>query len=122
MRTFDIRFKRKVVQALPFWKGGYKILAAQYAIAYILVSTWVEAYQHHGGVGLVRQRGRYTCELKLEALAPPRAENLSCRELAAIYHVGNPHSITMWCRLYIVRMQFAHLPYAVCRQPYADCK
>jgi transposase len=96
MRTFDVRFKRKVVREYLSGKGGYKILAAKYDIADSLVRRWVGAYQHHGSAGLVRQRGRYTCEFKLEVLHRLAAENLSYRELAAIYNIGNPHSITMW--------------------------
>lgn len=96
MRTFDGRFKRKVVREYLSGKGGYKILAAKFDIADSLIRRWVAAYQHHGGAGLVRQRGRYTCEFKLEVLHRLAAENLSCRELAAIYNIGNPHSITRW--------------------------
>jgi transposase len=96
MRTFDIKFKRKVVRDYLSGKGGYKILAAKYDIADSLVRTWVGAYQHHGTAGLDRQRGRYTCEFKLEVLHRLEAENLSFRQLATIYNIGNPHSITMW--------------------------
>jgi transposase len=96
MRTFDVKFKQKVVRDYLSGKGGYKILAAKYNIANSLVRSWVRAYQHHGSAGLVRQRGRYTCEFKLEVLHRLEAENLSCRELAAMYNIGNPHSITVW--------------------------
>jgi transposase len=96
MRTFDVKFKRKVVREYLSGKGGYKILAAKHDIANSLVRRWVRAYQYHGSAGLVRQRGRYTCEFKLEVLHRLEAENLSFRELAAIYNIGNPHSITMW--------------------------
>lgn len=96
MRTFDVRFKKKVVREYLSGQGGYKNLAAKYDIADSLVRRWVGAYQHHGSAGLVRQRGRYTDEFKLEVLHRLAAEHLSCRELAAIYNIGNPHSITMW--------------------------
>ncbi|CAM5447242.1 hypothetical protein ECAE60S_02699 [Eoetvoesiella caeni] len=96
MRRFDLTFKRKVVRDYLSGKGGYKILAAKYDIANSLVRSWVAAFQHHGSAGLVRQRGRYTRELKLEVLHRRAAEDLSYRELAAIYNIGNPHSITMW--------------------------
>lgn len=96
MRTFDVRFKKKVVREYLSGKGGYKILAAKYDIADSLVRRWVGAYQHHGSAGLVRQHRRYTCAFKREVLHRLAAENLSCRELAAIYNIGNPHSITMW--------------------------
>jgi transposase len=96
MRTFDARFKQKVVRAYLSGKGGYKILAAKYNIADSLVRRWVRAYQHHGSAGLVRQRGRYPCEFKLEVLHRLAAENLSCRKLAAMYNIGNPHTITVW--------------------------
>lgn len=96
MRTFDVKFKRKVVREYLSGKGGYKILAAKFGIANSMVRKWVGAYQYHGNAGLDRQRGRYTCEFKLEVLHRLAAENLSCRELAAMYNIGNPHSITMW--------------------------
>lgn len=96
MRTFDVRFKRKVVREYLSGKGGYKIIAAKFDLAESLVRRWVRAYQYHGIAGLVCQRGRYTSEFKLEVLYRLAAENLSCRELAAMYHIGNPHSITMW--------------------------
>lgn len=96
MRTFDVRFKRKVVRAYLSGKGGYKILAARFDIANSMVRRWVGAYRHHGSAGLVRHRGRYTCEFKREVLHRLATENLSCSELAAIYNIGNPHSITMW--------------------------
>ena len=89
-------FKRRVVREYLSGKGGYKILAAKFDIADGLVRRWVRAYQHHGIAGLVRQRARYTYEFKLEVLHRLAAENLSCRELAAMYRIGNPHSITMW--------------------------
>lgn len=100
MRKFDVKFKRKVVRDYLSGKGGYKILAAKYDIANSLVRSWVAAYQHHGSAGLVRERGRYTYEFKLEVLHRRVAENLSYRELAAIYNIGNPHSITMWQKQY----------------------
>lgn len=96
MRTFDVKFKRKVVREYLSGKGGYKILAAKFGIANSMVRKWVGAYQYHGNAGLDRQRGRYTSEFKLEVLQRLAAENLSYRELAAIYNIGNPHSITIW--------------------------
>jgi len=100
MRKFDLRFKQRVVRDYLAGKGGYKILAAKYDIANSLVRSWVAAYQHHGTAGLVRQRGRYTTEFKLEVLHRRAAEDLSYRELAAIYNIGNPHSITIWQQQY----------------------
>lgn len=59
MRTFDVRFKKKVVRKYLSGKGGYKILAAKYDIADSLVRKWVGAYQYHDSAGFVRQRGRW---------------------------------------------------------------
>lgn len=96
MRTFDGKFKRKVVREYLSGKGGYKILAAKFDIADSLVGKWVAAYQYHGSAGLVRQCGRYTYEFKLEMLHRLATKNLSYRELTAIYTISNPHSITIW--------------------------
>lgn len=43
MRTFDGRFKRKVVREYLSGKGGYKILAAKFDIADSLIRRWVAA-------------------------------------------------------------------------------
>jgi transposase len=96
VRNFDVKFKGKVVREYLAGKGGYKLLAAKFGIAESMVRRWVAAYRHHGNAGLIRQRGAYTLEFKLEVLHRGVAENLSCRELAAIYNIGNPHSITTW--------------------------
>lgn len=100
MRKFDLNFKRKVVRDYLSGKGGYKILATKYDIADSLVRSWVAAYRNHGSAGLVRQRGRYTQAFKLEVLHRRAVENLSYRELGAIYNIGNPHSITLWQQQY----------------------
>jgi transposase len=96
VREFDVKFKGKVVREYLAGKGGYKLLAAKFGIAESMVRRWMAAYRHHGNAGLIRQRGAYTLEFKLEVVHRGVAENLSCRELAAIYNIGNPHSITMW--------------------------
>jgi transposase-like protein len=41
MRTFDVKFKRKVDREYLSGKGGYKILATKYDIADSLVRRWV---------------------------------------------------------------------------------
>ena len=96
MRKFDVRFKGKVVREYLAGKGGYKLLARKFGVAESMVRRWVAAYRHHGNAGLIRQRGAYTLEFKLEVMHRGVAENLSCRELAAIYNISNPHSITTW--------------------------
>lgn len=79
---------------------AFLLHAAKYEIADSLVRSWVAAYQHHGSAGLVRQRNRYTREFKLEVPHRRAAENLSCRELEAIYNIGTAHSITLWQQQY----------------------
>lgn len=96
MRKFDVRFKGNVVREYLAGKGGYKLLVAKFGIAESMVRRWVAAYRHHGNAGFIQQRGAYSLEFKLEVLHRGVAESLSCRELAAIYNIGNPHSITMW--------------------------
>ncbi|WP_429497560.1 IS3 family transposase [Robbsia andropogonis] len=96
MRTFDLDFKMKVVRAYLARKGGYKLLGKRFGISESMVRRWVGAYEHHGRAGLVRQRGIYTPELKLEVLHRAAAENLSYLELASIYNIANPNSITTW--------------------------
>ncbi|WP_396957107.1 transposase [Nitrosomonas sp.] len=100
MRKHDLKFKHKVVQDYLSGKGGYKMLASKYGIAESMVRSWVSAYEHHGTSGLIRQRRQYTLEFKLEVLHRRIAENLSYRELGALYNIGNPHSITRWQQQY----------------------
>ena len=88
-------FKRRVVRAYLSGKGRYKILTAKLDITDNLVRRGVRAYQNQGIAGLVRQRALYTYEFKLEVLHRLAAENLSCCELAAMYRIGDPHSITI---------------------------
>lgn len=96
MSTFDLDFKMKVVRAYLARKDGYKLLGKRFDISESMVRRWVRAYKHHGQAGLVRQRGAYTLEFKLEVLHRAVAENLSYLELASIYNIANPNSITSW--------------------------
>jgi transposase-like protein len=88
-------------------KGGYKLLARKFGVAESMVRRWVAAYRHHGNAGLIRQRCAYTLEFKLEVLHRGVVESLSRRELAAIYNISNPHSVTTWQQQKARRASFA---------------
>jgi len=99
---YNERFKRKLVREYIAGKGGFKIIAGRYGIADSMLRKWVAAFRHHGTSGLQRRRAAYPADVKLKVLHRLWSENLSCRELAAIYNIGNPHSISTWEHRYRV--------------------
>jgi transposase len=56
------------------------------------VQKWVAAYQAYGMAGIVKQRISYPGKFKQEVIEDMRANNLSLRETAAKFNLGNP-----WC-------------------------
>lgn len=62
------------------------------------VRTWVLHYQWHGIVGLQPKRSRYSVQFKRRVLAHQDREQLSDRQIAAIYDIRNGNQVTVWRR------------------------
>lgn len=59
---------------------------------------WVSHLWLHGIDGLRPKRGAYSAQFKLEVLSHQDREQLSSRQVAAIYDIRNPNQIVVWRR------------------------
>ena len=73
----------------------------QYGVVKGDVQKWVAAYQAHGETGLSKKKGSYTGEFKQAVIEDVRQNNISYREVAAKYNLGNHAVIAGWERIYL---------------------
>ena len=98
MRKYETEFKLEVVLSFLAGEGGAKLLARRWSIPEEKVRTWVSHYRLHGIDGLRPKRSAYSARFKLQVLAHQDREQLSSRQVAAIYDIRNPNQIVVWRR------------------------
>ena len=96
MSKYDVAFKLKVVQHFLSEGGGHKRLAKEYGIPEEKIRTWTSRYQFHGLNGLSPKRSSYSAQFKLDVLYRQEREQLSSRQVAAIYDIRNPNQVVVW--------------------------
>jgi transposase len=69
---------------------GGKLLARQWSVPEEKVRTWVSHYRLHGIDGLKPKRSKYRTQFKLQVLSHQELEQLSNRQVAAIYDIVAP--------------------------------
>lgn len=98
MKKYKTEFKLEVVQSFLAGEGGAKLLARRWSVSEEKVRTWVSHYRLHGIDGLLPKRSVYSAQFKLQVLAHQDHEQLSSRQVAALYDIRNPNQIVVWRR------------------------
>jgi len=98
MRKYETKFKLEVVQNFLAGEGGAKLLARRWSIPEEKFRTWVSHYRLHGIDGLRPKRSAYSAQFKLQVLAHQDREQLSSRQVAALYDISNPNQVVVWRR------------------------
>ena len=98
MAKYEITFKLKVVKSFLAGAGGAKLLARRWLMPDEKIRTWVSHYRHHGIDGLHPKRSTYSLEFKLYVLSHQDREQLSSRQLAAVYDIRNSNQVVVWRR------------------------
>lgn len=98
MKKYRTDFKLKVVKSFFAGDGGAKLLARQWSVPEEKIRTWVSHYRLHGIDGLRPKRSTYTAQFKLQVLSHQDREQLSSRQVAAIYDIRNPNQVVVWRR------------------------
>lgn len=100
MKKYQTEFKLKVVKRLLAGDGGAKLLARQWSVPEEKIRTWVSRYRLHGIDGLNPKRSTYSAQFKLQVLTHQDREQLSSRQVAAVYDIRNPNQVVVWrCKL-----------------------
>ena len=100
MGKYETRSKPDEVVSCLAGEGGAKLLARRWSVPEEKIRTWVSHYRFHGLAGLRPKRGAYTAHFKLQVLSHQDREQLSSRQVAAIYDIRNPNQIVVWRRAF----------------------
>ena len=98
MKKYETGVKLKVVKSFLAGEGGAKLLARRWAVPEDKVRLWVSHYRLHGVSGLLPKRSSYDGHFKVQVLSHQDREQLSSREVAAIYDIRNPNQVVVWRR------------------------
>ena len=98
MEKYKTEFKLKVVKSFLAGKSGAKLLARQWSVPEEKIRTWVSHYRLHGIDGLRPKRSAYRKQVKLQVLSHQDREQLSSRQVAAVYDIRNPNQVVIWRR------------------------
>ena len=98
MEKYKTEFKLKVVKSFLTGEGGAKLLARHWSVPEEKIRTWVSHYRLHGIDGLRPKRSAYSAQFKLLVLSHQDREQLSSRQVAAVYDIRNPNQVVVWRR------------------------
>ena len=98
MKKYKTEFKLEVVRSFLAGEGGAKLLARRWSVPEEKIRTWVSHYRLHGIDGLRPKRSTYSAQFKLQVLSHQNREQLSSRQVAAIYDIRNPNQVVVWRR------------------------
>ena len=98
MKKYQTEFKLEVVKSFLAGEGGAKLLSRQWSVPEEKIPTWVSHYRLHGLNGLRPKRSAYSEQFKLQVLSHQDREQLSSRQVAAVYDIRNPNQVVVWRR------------------------
>ncbi|MDO4680652.1 MAG: transposase [Aerococcus sp.] len=103
MTKYNYEFKRKVVNNYLNGKGGFKLLARKYGIAYPgQIRKWLIRFNALGNEGLKVQEGRryYSFERKLDIVQLYLSTTCSYQNIATREGIPDASFIAQWVRIF----------------------
>lgn len=102
MSKYDETFKLAIVKRYLSEELGFPRLARQHGVDVALLRRWVAQYRQHGEAGLRKKAyPHYSAQFKLSVLQRMWEEELSRREVAALFDIRSGHkSLADWERRY----------------------
>jgi transposase len=98
MEKYKTEFKLEVVKSFLAGEGGAKLLARRWSVPEEKIRTWVSRFRLHGINGLRPKRSAYSAQFKMQVLAHQDREQLSSRQVAALYDIRNANQVVVWRR------------------------
>lgn len=96
MNRYSKQFKLSAINAFLERGSGFRYVAEQFQMDPTLLRRWVEAYQIHGAVSLQRRPRHFTPDFKLSVLQRLWSDQLSFRQAAVIFNLGNSTQVGIW--------------------------
>ncbi|KWC87504.1 transcriptional regulator [Burkholderia cepacia] len=100
MTKYDEQFRQQVVSAYLCGDIGFDALSARHGIHHGMLQRWVAAYRLHGSAALRSKYSSYDAPFKLRVLQHMQRDELSLREVSALYDIRDAGSVARWARLY----------------------
>ena len=98
MKNYQTEFTLEVVKCFLAGEGGAKLLSRRWSVPEEKIRTWASHDRLHGLDGLRPKRSAYSEQSKLQALSHQDREQLSSRQVAAVYDIRNPNQVVVWRR------------------------
>lgn len=98
MSKYSDQFRLTAVQAYLEGPAGLRTVALRFAVDVSLLRRWVSSFQQHGHFGLGKRGQRYTDAFKRSVLDHMREHQLSLRQTAAHFALGQSSQIGIWAR------------------------
>jgi transposase len=95
--------QQKVAAAADYCGGclGLKQVARRHGVNVASLRLWAAAYRVHGAAGVKTKRRKfYGAQFKLSVLQRMHDENLSYRQVAALFNIRNRDMIALWQQAY----------------------
>ena len=98
MSKYSDQFKLTAVQAYLEDGKGFRTVAQRFAVDFSLLRRWVCAFQKHGQFSLRKPGQRYSATYKRSVLEYMHKHQLSSRQTAAHFGLGQSSQIGIWAR------------------------
>lgn len=98
MSKYSDQFRLTAVQAYLEGPAGLRTVALRFEVDVSLLRRWVSSFQQHGHFGLGKRGQRYTDAFKRSVLDHMRKHQLSMRQTAAHFGLGQSSQIGIWAR------------------------
>ena len=98
MSKYSDQFKLTAVQAYLEDGKGFRTVAQRFAVDFSLLRRWVCAFQKHGQFSLRKPGQRYSATYKRSVLEYMHKHQLSLRQTAAHFGLGQSSQIGIWAR------------------------
>jgi transposase len=100
MTKYNEQFKLAVVQQFLSGTAGHKTVAHLHGLPHSTVRLWVDLHRLHGTAGLEKKFTHYSAEFRLSVLQRMWDDELSYRQVAAVFNIRSPGCISQWERCY----------------------
>lgn len=101
MGKYTVQAKLSAVQDYCAGKAGLRDVAHRHEVDFSSLRQWVAAYQVHGPAALeVKKVQHYSAEFRMSVLKRMREEQLSYRQVAALFDIRKFNIVGDWQRRY----------------------
>lgn len=100
MTKYTDSFKLAAVKAYLEGSSGFRKVARQFSVDCSLLRRWVANYQSHSCVSLRKRGQQYSTEFKHAVLKHRWKNQLSLRQTAAYFGLGQSSQVGIWERHY----------------------